>query len=191
MVKKQIQDKNAERRWLDEMEAFMHESNSHTWAAGKGRINTPERKDFKECGWESANGIWRIRDSYAGNSRAPGSTVIYFKEHPVWMIGYGGRGQIRGSLAFTVKTSDFLKRAILYHALDKEIPIRGLNGFYEESENGKWTYNFRMVGNGDITSFVAEESIFHNGENVFGQGLVGGYILGKTPEKKILYPWEI
>ncbi len=142
---------------------------------------SPERKGYKELEYE--NGDWRLRDSYTGYFRAPGMTTIYFRDKPAWTMAYGGTGQLEGHEGIVKPTFTFLKKALMQ--VSPQMPFRGPEEFAED----EWKYTFRLI-RGDITDFLGEENITRYGGKVFTQTVMGGIVIPKDSDRRVISPWN-
>lgn len=156
---------------IDDLKVFLKNSSSHTYA-GDGKEITPQRPGFIEM--EYREGDWYLRDSYVGHFQAPGMTVVYFKNQPVWTCAYGGK-VVEKFYSQTKEIFTFLKVALKRKDLKKagDIPVRGPSAFTQD----KWKYIFDFEG--DMKCFYGREKIFICGELCFFQDVVGGLVIGK------------
>lgn len=181
MQSKSFQTKEKKDLWLEELANFIVKANKNTWAAEGAEVN-PERQGYKEL--EYKDGLWRLRDSYTGYFRAPGMTTVYYEKNPVWTMAYGGTGMKSGLESRARETYTFLKKALML--VSPERPFRGPSEYSE----GNWRYEFFLLRNGDITDFLGEEFIYNQDKLFFSQIALGGLILPKDKNKKIIYPWS-
>lgn len=157
---------------LEELKQFKQNSSGHTYA-GDGKEITPQRPGFIEM--EYQEGDWYLRDSYTGHFQAPGMTVIYFKNKPVWTCAYSGK-VVERFYSQTKSIFIFLKKALRRKDLKKpgEIPVRGPNDYRENN----WQYTFNYEG--DMKCFYGREKIFLGKEMVFFQDIIGGLVIDKS-----------
>jgi len=169
--------------WLKELSEFIVEANKNTYAAHKGKVppEKVERKGYKELEYEK--GDWRLRDGYAGNFRAPGSTTVYYKEKPAWFMSYTGVGMEPGKYRQTQATFEFLGKALMQ--ITPDLPYRGPKEFKEGNRR------YEMSVQGTVEVFKGDEAIYEDGELTFGQHFSGNVFIHKTPEGEPLYPWEL
>src|SRR3989344_727748 len=151
------------------LKKFLKNSSGHTYA-GNGREIKPQRPGFIEL--EYREGDWYMRDSYTGHFQAPGMTVVYFKNLPVWTCAYGGQ-VIKKYYGQTKEIFTFLKKALLRKDLKKadDVPVRGPSHFAEKP----WKYAFHFEGN--LECFYGREKIFLNKDLVFYQDVTGGLVI--------------
>lgn len=100
---------------LEKLVQFKKNSSGHTYS-GDGEEISPQRPGFIEM--EYREGDWYLRDSYAGHFQAPGMTVIYYKNKPVWTCAYGGK-VIEKFYPQTKDIFTFLKKALRRKDLKK------------------------------------------------------------------------
>jgi hypothetical protein len=167
--------------WLQDLAFFIAEANKKTWAAGEGKV-VAERPGFKEYEYES--GLWRLRDSYTGYFRAPGSTTVYYKQRPCWMMCYAGQGLIPGNEARAHDIFSFLKVALMQAT--PKMPYRGLTSYTHADK----CYTFKLL-QGDITNGVWYEEITEDDAVVFAQTGLIGIIISKKPNGIPFAPWLI
>ena len=136
---------------INALKTFLKNSASHTYA-GDGKTVVPQRPGFIEL--EYREGDWYLRDSYVGHFQAPGMTVVYFLDSPVWTCAYSGK-VIQEFYPQAGEIFAFLKKALTSKDLQKAeaLPVRGSVSFYEE-----WKYTFDFEG--DMECFSAKENIF-------------------------------
>ncbi len=166
--------------WLKELADFIVEANKNTWAADKGKVE-PFFPGDKEL--EYKRGLWHLRDKFSGHFRAPGETVIRYKNFPVWQISYGGHGMLEDYYPIAKPTFQFLRAALMQ--VKPKLPFRGPTTYQED----EWNYTF--VVNGDMEDCTWVERITKGGELVFTQNGFAGIVIGKTADKKPVYPWDL
>lgn len=156
---------------ISALKIFLKNSASHTYA-GDGKAVTPERPGFIEL--EYREGDWYLRDSYVGHFQAPGMTVVYFQDKPVWTCAYSGK-VIQEFYPKTSEIFSFLKNALTCKDLQKAevLPVRGPSEFVD----GEWKYTFDFEG--DMACFSAKEKIVFNNTLCFFQDVIGGVVINK------------
>lgn len=110
---------------------------------------------------------FRYHDIYYGSLIDGGRELVYFKDKPIWFMGY--HGGIYGKNEFLAQEIfDFLKEALLQ--IPEEFPARGPKIY---SKN-----NFTYLNNytGDIRRFFGEEVIKINNNHAYLRNYVGGFI---------------
>lgn len=166
--------------WLRNLAEFIVEANKETWAADKGEVEPflPNHKmhRYKRDSWE-------LIDDYSGYFRAPGITVVSYKEMPSWHMYYGGTGMIEGQYERVKDAFQFLREALMH--VTPELPFRGPTRY----KNGDWLYTFNMRGNIEDGTWV--EKINNKKDLVFTQTGATGIYIHRTPERKPLYPWDL
>ena len=189
-------------QWLADLEAFIIKAGQNGWAAEATRVEDPQRPGFKELAYE--NGDWEYRDSYAGYYMAPGSSVVYYKDKPVWYMTYGGSGQAPEHFHKSKETYAFLRKALLEPSPD--LPIRGPAyyfeatdkktgeirqdwSFAEDSTVTKRQYSFRFEG--DLGLAKWSEWISEDGLYTFEQHGDVGLIIDKDQNRHSVLPWEL
>lgn len=156
---------------IENLKIFLKNSIAHTYASG-GKEITPQRPGFIELEYQEDD--WYMRDSYVGHFQAPGMTVVYFQNKPVWTCAYGGK-VLENYYGKTEEIFSFLKVALSQQNFKEaeEVPVRGPN-LYEEND---WKYTFDFEG--DLKCFSGKEKIFFRGDLVFYQDVIGGIVIGK------------
>jgi len=156
---------------IDDLKKFLKNSSSHTYA-GDGKEIAPQRPGFIEM--EYQEGPWYLRDSYVGHFQAPGMTVVYFNNKPVWTCAYGGK-VVEKFYPQTKEIFTFLKMALKRKDLKKanDIPVRGPS----ELKDDHWKYTFDFEGN--LKCFYGREKIFIDDELCFFQDIIGGLVINK------------
>lgn len=113
---------------------------------------------------------FKYEDQYFGEIIDVGEEIVWFKEIPVWGMGY--RGGIKlDFIEQKIEVFNFLRLAL--QSPVPSIPIRGPNEFIK----GNLCYINNV--NGDITSFTGLEYISRNGSEVYSRNYIGGLIYGK------------
>lgn len=155
---------------IENLKQFLKKSADFTYA-GNGKEIAPQRPGYTEL--EYRDGDWYLRDSYTGHFQAPGMTTVYFQDKPAWTMAYGGKMH-EDRYDLTSETFSFLKRALKRKDLKEaeDLPVRGPS-LYEEPD---WRYTFGFEG--DMKCFYGREKIFHKGEEVFYQDVIGGVVIG-------------
>ena len=156
---------------IADLKIFLKNSASHTYA-GDGKAVAPQRPGFIEL--EYREGDWYLRDSYVGHFQAPGMTVVYFQDAPVWTCAYGGK-VIQEFYPQAGEIFAFLKKALTSKDLEKAeaLPVRGPS----ECVDDEWKYTFAFEG--DMNCFSAKEKIFYNNFLCFYQDVIGGIVIEK------------
>ncbi len=157
---------------LGELNAFLGEASSKTYASGAKPTTNPD-SGFKEFTYE--RGIWRYRDSWAGSKRSAGTEVIWRLGKPLWYQHYGGGMEDRfsGNVNFVDDTFAFLKRALLEGEKMLQFQPRGPISFSE----GDWRYQSRLSE--DISRFSGSEKITFLGGIVFTHKFFGELFVSK------------
>ncbi len=171
--------------FLAELTAFIIEAGQNGWAAGAPKIENPQRPGFKELTYQSENGDWEYRDSYAGYYMAPGSSVVYFRERPVWYMTYGGEGQLPEFYDQAKETYAFLRRALMEP--DLRFPVRGPLVHREDNDRRLYWFDF----NGDLEQGSWTESVLFDHVRIFGQRGDVGLIIDKGKNRDPLFPWDL
>jgi hypothetical protein len=107
------------------------------------------------------NGFYRIYDVYyapAGSDASAGSTVIWYKGTPVWMMSYQGR--------YTKECSSFLKQALRFN-YEANYFVGG-RGPEEFKGDGGWLYQNKVCQGSSFSRFSGREGIVKNGSIIFG-----------------------
>jgi hypothetical protein len=162
---------------------FLIEAGQNGWAAEAPKVDNPQRPGFKELVYQRED--WKYRDSYAGYYMAPGSSVIYYKERPVWYMTYGGRGQSQEHFALAKVTYDFLRNALMQP--EPRFPVRGLLRYAEDENRKYYRFNYK----GDLSEGSWTESIDINHRLVFSQRGDVGLIIDKDEDRNPIYPWDL
>ena len=170
-------------KWLEELAQFIVEANTKGWAAGGSEVE-PIFPGMKSIYHQSKDGNWELRDNYFGYFRAPGFTVVSYKQRPVWGMTYFGPGQTPEQENIVKPTFNFLRNALMKVPL--EMPFRGPSEYSE----GDWVYRFRLL-KGDITDFLGEEEVLKKGVLTFAQTIGGGIGIGKSDKREPIHPWNL
>lgn len=113
---------------------------------------------------------FRYHDIYYGSLIDGGGEIVYFKDNPIWWMGY--HGGISGKNEFSAQEIfDFLKEAL--SLIPEEFPARGPKIYVKNN----FTYLNNYTGN--IGRFCGEESIKINNNRVYIRNYVGGFILDR------------
>ena len=118
-----------------------------------------------------SNNDFRYEDQYFGKYLDVGNEIVWYKDIPVWGMGYRG-GMIRKYVDLHEETFAFLRKALMSPPID--FPARGPC----ELVHNDLIYlnNYK----GDILSFVGEEIILKNQTKVYFRNYIGGLIFDKT-----------
>lgn len=171
-------------QWLSELADFLVEANTNTWPADSGEVE-PTRMGYKEYRYPliDLGEDWLSLNGYSGYFRAPGTTTVYYKSRPAWMLTYAGNGLNEAYFHTAKETFAFLKEALM--SVSVELPIRGP---LEYSANGKH-YVFRLL-EGDLSDGLWEEEITENGKSLFSQIGTVSLVVPKDEEGLPVYPWD-
>lgn len=165
--------------WLKELSEFIVRANRNAWAADQGQIDPllpgDKTHEYKE-------GDWWLLDNFSAYFRAPGITVVRYKERPAWHMYYGGLGMTQSHYDKVKETFVFLREALMQ--VTTEMPLRGPSKY----RNGNRLYTFRMNGNIENCEWV--EKVIQDNDLVFTQTGAAGIYIHKTDDRKPLYPWN-
>lgn len=167
------------KKWLKDLSEFKVEADLKTWAADAGEL--PPEDGFKRH--QYIRNEWRLLDSYTGFFRAPGFTTVYYMEVPAWTMAYHGEGMRKGHEDLADETFAFLRKALM--RVTPDLPFRGPGYFLD----GGWIYIFQLRA-GNIEDFRGKEDIYSTNDRVFTQEMIGGLVLPKDANRKIVYPWD-
>lgn len=172
----------ARERFETDLTNFIVQAGQHGWAAEAERVE-PQRPGFKEIAYSRDE--WEYRDSYAGYFMAPGSSVVYYKDQPVWYMTYGGRGQMPEHFDEAKETFGFLRKALMRP--DRRMPVRGPDILIGD------TYNYMFHPKGDLLGGSWQEQIWREDEDelVFKQKGDVGIIIPKGNNREPVYPWDL
>lgn len=173
-------------RWMQELTAFLSESNANGWAAGAEKqknLLTGEKKLVYE------HGDWRYEDTYSGYYTAPGETKVFHKGRHVWGMNYAGQGQNPEHYDKVKETFEFLRAAL--QVFDSELPLRGPSEFRDQS--GRWQYTFSIDGdllNGAWVEMVGRLEPGIGYRQYFSQTGTCGIIIDKDADYNPIFPWD-
>ncbi len=170
-------------QWLGQLADFIIEAGHHGWAAEAPKVEAPQRPGFKELAYE--RGEWVYRDSYAGYYMGPGSSVVYFRDKPVWYMSYGGDGQRPEFYDKAKETYAFLRRALMQP--EPDLPIRGPRSLQEDDGRKVYWFDYK----GTLANASWNEMILLDHLQVFGQRGEVGLIIDKDENRLPVYPWDL
>ncbi len=169
--------------YLEELGRFIVESNQHTWA-GDGNEISGYLPEFKTLVYE--RGPWRLVDQYRGFFRAPGFTVVYYKELPCWTQSYGGVGQAVAYDSRAEETFAFLREMLLRNK-DWARPYRGPR----RGRKGDLMYDFHVHPVNEMEATWEEEiTQMPSMDRVFHQIGFAGLVVDRDAGGKRIYPWQ-
>ncbi len=169
--------------FLANLSDFIIEAGQNGWGADAPLVEDPQRPGFKEIAYE--RGEWEYRDSYAGYYMAPGSSVVYYKQRPVWYMTYGGEGQNPEFYEKAKSTYAFLRRALMQP--DIRFPVRGPLVFKEDDGRKMYWLDYQ----GDLEMGAWTETILFDHKKLFGQRGDVGIIIDKDDSRSPVYPWDL
>ncbi len=183
--------------WLGKLADFIVIANKKTWASDGSEVE-PRRPGYKRLQWPYPNNKmavqdkrdyegwkdWRLEDEYTGYFRAPGTTTIYYKGQPAWIMQYGGHGQTEGYEDGVKQTFEFLKHALM--RVSSDLPIRGQKIYSE----GDKIYSFEML-EGDMTDGLWREQIVENEALTFTQTGAVGIVINRDTNRQPQLPWNL
>jgi hypothetical protein len=111
-------------------------------------------------------GDWKYHDNYFGSNYFGGREIVFFKNNPVYIMTYYGRGEKELSdmkLAYV-----FLRKALSLIPEDK--PFRGP----KELNDGNFSYVNNFTG--EVDNFFGEEIITELGKEIYRARYAGGFI---------------
>lgn len=170
-------------QFMAELLDFVVEAGQHGWAAESKREERPQRPNFKELVYE--RGEWQYRDSYTGYFMAPGTSLVYYKQRPVWCMTYGGTGQEPTHFDQAKETYAFLRNALMQP--EPAFPVRGPSRFEDEQTGAYYRFHY----SGDLADGSWNESIDFSGIPVFSQRGDVGIIIDKDDDRNPVYPWDL
>jgi len=174
----------AQERWLGDLANFIVEAGRNGWAAEAPKVEKPQRPGFKELSYKKDE--WEYRDSYAGYYMGPGSSVVYFKDKPVWYMSYGGSGQNQRYYDMAKETYVFLRKALMQP--DPNFPVRGPKVLWDGDESQKkYTFNY----DGDLACGNWSEWITEKGVYTFQQQGEVSLIIDKDESRQPIFPWNL
>lgn len=115
-------------------------------------------------------GNFRYEDQYFGEYVDVGEEIVWFKELPIWGMGYRG-GIHRKFSSEKESTFNALRKALCMP--ESNFPIRGPRYI----QLGKYHYYNYPTGN--ISSFTGHEIILRDSQEICYRHYVGGLIYGK------------
>lgn len=170
-------------QFLENLGEFIIEAGKNGWAAEAPKVETPQRPGFKELAYQRDE--WEYRDSYAGYYMGPGSSVVYYKERPVWYMSYGGQGQDQRYYDLAKATYVFLRKALMHP--HPKLPVRGPLSYENPESNKMYWFDFE----GDLSCGSWSELILDNHVQVFSQRGDVGLIIDKDENRNPIYPWDL
>jgi len=143
---------------------FLVKAKKATYAAGKKAKKIVE--DDKSTTLIFKEGNWKYQDNYFGGEPFGGREVVFFKNEPVYFMGY--YGLVDDFVAGFEMVYKILRKALLL--IPKNKPFRG-PGKYAE---GDLIYINKYTGK--IDNFFGEEIITMNGKKIYKAKYMGGFI---------------
>jgi hypothetical protein len=147
---------------IDELARFLVQAKRSTYASQGGKIPS-RRLGAKDLAYEA--GRYRYVDSYFGELDFSGQEDVYLDGVPTWSMNYYGR-MIRDDVPEGF--IETLREALLLVDTDK--PYRGC----EQYKRGRYIYTCHTEGT--ILAFHGQETITHEGEEVYRLHFHGGQI---------------
>lgn len=153
---------------IEKLRKFLIKAKQNTYAGDGTRA---ESKCILSKNYIYIDGDYRYEDQYFGEYLDVGEEIVWYKEIPIWGMGYRG-GMIKEYRDLSEKTFEFLRKALLKP--QRDFSTRGPVEMKEEN------LIYRNIGNGDITSFTGYEFIECDGVKVYERHYIGGLIFGKN-----------
>jgi hypothetical protein len=147
---------------IDQLEGFIVEAKSQTYAGGGGSILAALPGEHEHA---YARGAWSYRDRYVGGVDFCGEEVVRQHQAPVWAMVYYGT---------------ILRPAELDGATAGRVIKAALTALYEEGRLlGGWTaevdgWHYQDTSSGDVSRFTGEERISLAGEACYRLWYAGG-----------------
>lgn len=153
---------------LHTLQTFLAKTLATTYAAGKGKLDSPQRPGFEEYGF--TEGEWEYRDSYAGGAISWGQENVFHQGKPVWSLVYGG-GIVeskRADAALQKQAFACMKQALLQSRTGLSFLPRG-------PECMRWeNCVYVCKWEGDVTLFRGREEVFVDDELIHFYDFAGG-----------------
>jgi hypothetical protein len=143
---------------------FLVEAKKSTYAAGDSVSKIINADKSTTLVFEREN--WKYHDNYFGGEPYGGREVVFFKNHPVYMMVY--YGQVNESVADINSVYGILMDALKLIPEDK--PYRGPKKY----NHGDLSYKNSFTG--EVDNFFGEESITENGKEIYKARYVGGFV---------------
>jgi len=147
---------------LKELAEFIAEAKKNTYAGERETKTEPD--DSRNLDYRKGNYIYK--DRYFGSDRFGGEEVVWFREHPIWLMNYFG-GIVNRRID-SEKVFAFLKKAL--SQVHVYAPFRGPS-FYREGD-----FEYLNSSIGDVRRFKGTEEITYKKEIVHKLEYAGGII---------------
>lgn len=159
---------------LSELTAFLINAKRNSYA---GQAERAPSKCILSKNYLYIEADYRYEDQYFGEYVDVGKEIVWFKEIPMWGMGYRGGMIDRYRLDVDMRGETFqvLRTALKEPPLD--FPVRG------PMEYQKGSFRYANEFTGDLTEFIGYEQITYNDRLVYKRHYLGGLIYGKkNPE---------
>jgi len=143
---------------------FLVKAKKATYAAGEKAKKII--KDDKSTTLIFKEGNWKYQDNYFGGESFGGREIVFFKNEPVYFMGY--YGLVNNSIINFEMVYKILKKALLL--IPKNKPFRGPSKYI----NDDLIYTNKY--NGKIENFFGEEIITMSGRKIYTAKYMGGFI---------------
>ena len=143
---------------------FLVKAKKSTYAAGDEAKKTIN--DDKSTTLIFQEGDWKYHDNYFGGEPYGGREVVFFKNHPVYIMTY--YGWVDNTVSGLNKAYGILMNAL--KLIPEDNPYRGP----QEYQEGNLTYKNSF--NGQIDSFTGEEFITEDGKIIYQAKYMGGFV---------------
>ncbi len=177
----ELQQNPIKDQWLAELAGFIIEAGRNGWAGDASSVEITQRPGFEELSYERDE--WGYRDSYSGYFMGPGSSVISYKEKPVWYMSYGGAGQTEEFYDHAEETFVFLRKALLMPTA--KFPVRGPLVHSENDGNKIYWLDYQ----GSLAEGSWTETILFDHKVYFKQRGEVGLIIDKDQNRAPILPW--
>lgn len=147
---------------------FLVEAKRSTYAglSDNATVTNPLLAGSKQLEWRDKDGFYR--DIYYGMTSFTGMEVLYFKDKPIWSMGYSGGTYVDVKIEEAETIYAFLRSALM--KVSRKFPVRGPSTFSVSD----LTYN--MTSHGGLESFWGREEVSTNGICRYALTFTGGLI---------------
>ncbi len=148
---------------LEQLRAFLIDANKNTYSTGDESLNKKEIDNSTTIIFKK--GMWSFHDNFFGGEPYGGREVVFYQEHPVWIMTYYGSidGQISPSSIYPI-----LQKAL--RQMPEKAPFRG------PSQLNEGEYSYRNIWKGTIEKFSGEETILKQGAEMYQASYMGGLV---------------
>jgi hypothetical protein len=152
---------------LEKLKDFLLEAKKYGYASGDKNQKIKEPDGSKTIFYE--RGDWKYHDNYFGGEPYGGREIVFYRNKPVWFMGYYGSIDNTVEKEQLKKIYEFLQECLL--RIPFNYPYRGPSKHYE----GSYFYENEMGG--FISKFYGKETItYMNSRVVYKANYFGGLV---------------